>query len=103
MKLRFLAVYEHGRRNYCGFVPDIPGSISAGKTLKKMPEMMREALEFHIEAMAEDGVEMPMPVTASIDFRDLDNMEEGGVDHYVVERLEIEVPASKQGIAVLRT
>jgi predicted RNase H-like HicB family nuclease len=96
MQQRFLVIYEHGQRNYCGFAPDIPGCISAGKTLKKMREMMREALEFHLEGMAEDGDEMPIPATVHIDFRELDNIEEGEVDHYVVEWLEIEVPVSKQ-------
>jgi predicted RNase H-like HicB family nuclease len=101
MKQRFLVVYEHGKRNYCGFSPDIPGCISTGKTLKKMREMMREAIEFHLEGIAEDGDEMPTPVTANVDFKDLDDLEEGGVDHYVVEWLEIVVPISKPRIDAL--
>ena len=96
MKQRFLVVYEHGRQNYGGFAPDIPGCISTGKTLKKMREMMREALEFHLEGVAEDGDAMPQPVTISVDFREMDEIEEGEVDHYVVEWLEIKVPVSKQ-------
>jgi predicted RNase H-like HicB family nuclease len=95
MKQRFLVVYEHGKRNYGGFAPDIPGCCSTGKTLKKMREMMREALEFHLEGMAEDGDLMPHPVTVSVDFKEMDEIEEGEVDHYVVEWLEIEVPISK--------
>jgi predicted RNase H-like HicB family nuclease len=101
MNQRFLVVYEHLTRNYGGHAPDFPGCCSTGKTLQKMREMMREALEFHLEGMAEDGDEMPTPVTVSIDFRDLDEINEGEVDHYVVEWLEIEIPASKQGSAVL--
>jgi len=95
MKQRFLVVYEHMKRNYGGFAPDILGCCSTGKTLKKMREMMREALEFHLEGMAEDGDEMPTLVTVSVDFKELDDIEEGEVDHYVVEWLEIEVPVSK--------
>ena len=96
MKQRFLVVYEHLKRNYGGHAPDIPGCCSTGKTLKKMREMMREALEFHLEGMAEDGDAMPQPVTVSVDFKEMDEIEEGEVDHYVVEWLEIEVPISKQ-------
>jgi predicted RNase H-like HicB family nuclease len=103
MKQRFLVVYEHLKRNYGGHAPDIPGCCSTGKTLKKMREMMREALEFHLEGMAEDGDEMPMPVTSSFDFKELDEIEEGEVDHYVVEWLEIEVPVSKQRSEALTT
>jgi hypothetical protein len=57
--------------------------------------MMREALEFHLEGVAEDGDAMPQPVTVSVDFKAMDDIEEGGFDHYVVEWLEIEVPISK--------
>ena len=95
MKQRFLVVYEHMKRNYGGHAPDIPGCISTGKTLKKMRARMREALEFHLGAMAEDGDEMPTPTTVSIDFKEFDDLREGEVDHYVVEWLEIEVPISK--------
>jgi len=96
MKQRFLVVYEHMKRNYGGFVPDIPGCISTGKTLKEMREMMREAIGIHLEGIAEDGDEMPTSVTVSVDFKELDDMEEGKVDHYVVEWLEIDLPVSQQ-------
>jgi predicted RNase H-like HicB family nuclease len=96
MTKKFLVVYEHGKRNYGGFAPDVPGCCSTGKTLKKMREMMKEALEFHLEGMAEDGDEVPTPVTVSVDFKELDDIEEGEVDHYVVEWLEVEVPVSKR-------
>jgi predicted RNase H-like HicB family nuclease len=89
MKQRFLVVYEHCKRNYGGFAPDIPGCISTGKTLKNVRELMREALNAHLEWMAEDGDEMPKPVTTAFDFAEF---ADESVDHYVVEWLEIEVP-----------
>ena len=66
-----------------------------------MREMMREALEFHLEGMAEDGVPMPTPVTVSLDFKEMDEIEEGAADHYVIEWMEIEVPVFKQRNEVL--
>jgi predicted RNase H-like HicB family nuclease len=93
MKQKFLVVYEHGRRNYGGFAPDIPGCISTGKTLSDMRRMMKEAMEAHLDFMASDGDLMPQPGTTSIDFSTFDDPE-GEVDHYVVEWLEIEVPSS---------
>ena len=87
--------------NYGGFAPDTPGCCSTGKTSKKMREMMREALEFHLEGMAQDEDEMPTPTTVSVDFKELDDIEEGEVNHYVVEWLEIEVPIAKQRVEAL--
>ncbi len=89
MKQRFLVIYEHGKRNYSGFAPDILGAVSAGKTLSEMRRMMKECLEFHLETMAGDGDEPPKPVTTSFDFGEI---RDESVDHYVVEWLEIEVP-----------
>ena len=71
MKQRFLVIYEHGKRNYGGFAPDVPGCMSTGKSLKKMRNMMREALNAHIEWMAQDGDEMPKPVTTAFDFGEI--------------------------------
>jgi predicted RNase H-like HicB family nuclease len=95
MKQKFLVVYEHVKRNYGGFAPDIPGCISTGKTLADIRRLMREALEGHLEFMAADGDPMPMPVTTSFDFSPED-YPGGEVDHYVVEWLEINVPVSRR-------
>ena len=92
MKQRFLVVYEHGKRNYGGFAPDVLGCVSTGKTLAEMRRMMREALEAHLEMTAEYGDPLPQPVTVSVDFTELDEIDEGEVDHYVMEWLEVKVP-----------
>ena len=93
MKKRFLVVYEHGKRNYGGFAPDIPGCISTGKTLPEMRRLMREALEAHLEFMAADGDPMPTPVTTNFDLSTVYDPN-GQVDHYVLEFLEVNVPVS---------
>ena len=41
--------------------PDFPGCVSAGSTLDEALAMGREALEGHIEAMAEAGEPIPEP------------------------------------------
>ena len=93
MKQRFMVIYEHGRRNYSGFAPDILGAVSVGKDLPEMRRMMKECLESHLALMAEDGDELPKPVTTSFDF---DEIRDKTVDHYVVEWLEIEVPKARR-------
>ena len=40
--------------------PDFPGCISAGSSLDDVLRLGREALEFHIEGMVEDGETMPL-------------------------------------------
>ncbi len=41
--------------------PDFPGCITAGESLQEASAMAREALAGHIEAMAEEGLEIPAP------------------------------------------
>ena len=89
MKQRFLVIYEHGERNYGGFAPDIPGCGSHAKTLGVLRRRMKEVLEVQLASMAEDGEVLPQPITTSFDFGEI---ADESVDHYVVERLEIEVP-----------
>ncbi|NVN84722.1 MAG: type II toxin-antitoxin system HicB family antitoxin [Rhodopseudomonas sp.] len=43
--------------------PDLPGVISAGRTLDEARDMAAEALALHLQGMAEDGDAVPEPST----------------------------------------
>ena len=93
MKERFLVVYEHGKRNFAGFAPDVPGCFSTGKTLAEMRRMLREALESHLQWMANDGDPIPVPVTRNIEFTTEDLFTNDPEHYFIVESLEVEMPA----------
>ena len=93
MKRRYLVVYEKGKRNYSGFVPDVPGCISTGKDLEHMRSMMQEALEFHLEGTAEDGD--PLPEAATRSYPASFEGEFGSVLGYVIEWIEVRLPKVK--------
>jgi predicted RNase H-like HicB family nuclease len=59
--MRFAIVIEKGERNYSAYVPDLPGCVSVGDTLEDVKAEIREAIEFHLEGMLEDGLPIPMP------------------------------------------
>ncbi len=44
--------------------PDFPGCVTAGKTLDEAQVLAKEALELHLQGMAEDGEEIPEPSSA---------------------------------------
>lgn len=46
-------------------VPDIPGCFSAGDTLDEAIANAREAIEFHLEGLAEDGTDIPAASTVA--------------------------------------
>ena len=53
--MRFTVVIERTPNNYAAYVPDLPGCVATAKTRKALLEEIREAIEFHIEGMREDG------------------------------------------------
>ncbi|PIU67454.1 MAG: HicB family protein [Armatimonadetes bacterium CG07_land_8_20_14_0_80_40_9] len=53
MKREFTAVYEKRGKWYIGYVEEIPGVNTQGKTLKEVKENLREALDLIIETNQE--------------------------------------------------
>jgi predicted RNase H-like HicB family nuclease len=59
--MRYAVVIEERERNYSAYVPDLPGCVSVGDTQEEVKAEIREAIEFHLEGMREDGLPIPMP------------------------------------------
>lgn len=59
--MRYVVLIEKGDRNYSAYVPDLPGCVSVGDTLEQAKAEIREAIEFHLEGMREDGLPIPKP------------------------------------------
>jgi predicted RNase H-like HicB family nuclease len=64
---RYAVVVERGAGNMSAFVPDLPGCITTGKTLEEIAHNIREAIELHLEGMAEDGEAIPEPSTLALE------------------------------------
>ena len=91
MKRTYLVVYAKCiGSNFSGHAPDVLGCVSAGDTLEQMRAMMREALEFHLALMVEDGDPVPEPTATNVELK-RDDFED--VEYFVVEPLEVDVPA----------
>ncbi len=59
--MRYAVVIEKGEQNYSAYVPDLPGCVSVGGTLEEVKAEIREAIEFHLDGMREDGDPIPEP------------------------------------------
>ena len=51
-----VALHTDDGIKYGATVPDIPGCFSAGDSIDKCLEMTRQAIESHVEVLAEDGM-----------------------------------------------
>ena len=52
-------IIEKAPSNYAAWVPNLPVCVSVGDTLDEMRSMIKEAIEFHVEALVEDGEQIP--------------------------------------------
>ena len=59
--MRYAIVIENAGDNFSAYVPDLLGCIATGETLAAMEQAIREAIEFHLEGLREDGTSIPPP------------------------------------------
>jgi predicted RNase H-like HicB family nuclease len=59
--MKYLVIYERGESSWGAYVPDLPGLGVAGATLEEVKQLVREALEFHLEGLRENGDPIPEP------------------------------------------
>ncbi len=61
--MRYAIVIEKAENNYSAYVPDLPGCIATGATVDEAEAQIREAIEFHLEGLREDGSPIPPPAS----------------------------------------
>lgn len=59
--MQCVVILEDGPKSLGAYVPDLPGCVAVGETRDEALEMIREAIEFHLDGMKEDGEPIPEP------------------------------------------
>lgn len=59
--MRYAIVIEKAASNYSAYVPDLPGCVATGRTVEETEQQIREAIEFHLQGLREDGLPVPVP------------------------------------------
>jgi len=65
--VRYAVVIEKADGNFSAYVPDLPGCVATGSTMEDTEQAIREAIEFHLEGLREDGAPIPAP-TSRVDY-----------------------------------
>ena len=60
---RYPVIIEKANNNYSAYSPDLPGCIAAGQTVQETLEHMKETIQFHIEGLKQEGIQIPKPST----------------------------------------
>lgn len=63
--MRYLVVIEKTDTGYSAYSPDLPGCASTGTSKESVLANMRQAIQFHIEGLRNDGQPVPPPASQS--------------------------------------
>jgi predicted RNase H-like HicB family nuclease len=63
MTIEYAVVIERGPEGCSAYVPDLPGCVAAADTEDEVRTLIREAIEFHIQGLREDGEPIPEPTS----------------------------------------
>ena len=68
--MRYAVVIEKAANNYSAYVPDLPGCVATGATVAEAESQIREAIEFHLDGLREDGLPIP-PASSQVEYVDV--------------------------------
>jgi len=57
--MRYLVVVEQGPTSWGAHVPDLPGCVAVGESREEVVELIKEAIDLHLEGMREQGDPIP--------------------------------------------
>jgi predicted RNase H-like HicB family nuclease len=58
---KYLVIIEKADGNYSAYSPDLPGCVATGLSVEKTLSRMKEAIQFHIEGLKAEGLDIPAP------------------------------------------
>lgn len=59
--MRYTVIVEAGPVSWGAYVPDLPGCVAAGESREEALKLIREAIEFHLEELKQQGEPIPEP------------------------------------------
>jgi predicted RNase H-like HicB family nuclease len=58
---RYMVIVERGDSSWGAHVPDLPGCIAVGETREEVLDLIREAINLHIDGLKREGSPVPRP------------------------------------------
>ncbi|MEO7798780.1 MAG: type II toxin-antitoxin system HicB family antitoxin [Opitutaceae bacterium] len=59
--MEYVVIVEQGETSFGAYVPDLPGCVAVGESRDEAMDLIREAIELHIESLRENGESVPLP------------------------------------------
>ncbi len=58
---KLLVIVEETSTGFSAYSPDLPGCAATGPTREQVERSMKDAIEFHLEALRAEGQDVPTP------------------------------------------
>lgn len=62
---KYLVIIEPTETGFSAYSPDVPGCTATGETRDQVHNNFQEALEFHLEGLLLEGLEIPKPLSSA--------------------------------------
>jgi len=63
--VKYLIILEPTDTGFSAYSPDLDGCVAAGDDRDDTITLMREAIAFHLEGLAAEGLPIPVPLSES--------------------------------------
>ena len=63
--MKYLVVIEEAKTGFGAYVPDLPGCAVVGESRAEVLQLIREAMELHVEGLREQGDRVPEPASTT--------------------------------------
>jgi predicted RNase H-like HicB family nuclease len=63
--MRYTVIVEQGETSWGAYVPDLSSCVAAAESREEVLQLIRVAIEFHIEGLRENGEVVPEPRSCS--------------------------------------
>ncbi len=62
---KYTIIIEKADGDYSAYCPDLPGCAATGTSVEDTTERIKETIQFHIEGLRADGLDVPLPATTA--------------------------------------
>ncbi|MEA2488505.1 MAG: hypothetical protein QOH21_297 [Acidobacteriota bacterium] len=59
--MEYIVILEQGETSVGAYVPDLPGCVAVAESRDEAMDLIRDAIELHIESLRENGDPVPPP------------------------------------------
>ena len=59
--MKYLIIIEETATGFSAYSPDLEGCVATGSTREEVEKAIKEAIEFHVDGLREDGCNIPSP------------------------------------------